>query len=1474
MRKNPPYNALVGQPNSSRPLIQPLLASFGLLALLSNVGVAGWSTTSPRLAQMTAKKDASGNVTYVCDPFEVSEFALTTFYDSTRLLFLSAEAKFPFELVTIDATTDFIRVSGRLVMGQGTFPADVDLFKLTFTNLQPALPVEGIVFTTMGVAASRDFVKTIDPATLIRKTFTSAEIIPVTGNPIQGVTPITWDPNGVFNDGNLGGSGTWNTTSVIWDNLVTSAPLRAWNNVSNAHDLAVFSGNPTTGAVSINGTIVTGSLQFDIEGYNLGGTGTLTLNDGRVEINPSSSATISAVLAGGSGLSLTGGGTLTLSGVNTYSGVTTIGAGAVNIQSANALGSTAAGTTVTAGAALQLQGTIVTAAEALTLNGTGVAASGALRNISGANTYSGAVTLGSATRINSDSGTLTLNGATITGPTFALTVGGSGNTVINSVIATTTGGVTKDGPGTVTLTGANTYTGTTTVNGGILSANGTYTGGFVVNSGGHLTAARLNTGTLFIPTLLLGTGSAADFEFGVGGTLNSGHDIIAVANASGLTLGSTGLYLYQTGVVTPFTTNGTYTLFDYNTAFSGTLSTAFSIANSQIGKAYAVQNNAGATTIELVISDAASSTWTLNGGGVWSTAGNWSAGIPNTVAGVATFGSAITAPTVVSVDSPRTAGALVFNNANAYTLAGSTITLNDGLGVPIVSQVSGSHTISAPVALAAAATNLAAATGTTLTISGNISGAGGFNLTDAGTVALTGTNSYGSTTVSSGSLNVGNGGTAGTLGSGPVALGAGTQLTFNRTDTMTVANAISGAGALLQQGTGSTTLSGANTFTGTTTVAHGSLVASTAGGTALPGAVTLGTGAQNGIFLIMGATNQFGANSVLTFNNGINNGAKFELRGFSQTVAGLVSDTDDVFSIIQNQESGSPGTATLTINNTNDYIFTGLIRTRAGGALDVVKTGGGTQEVRNVPAEADNFGTVAVNAGNLTFNFSGATGSLGASTTVAVAPLATLGLDGTWTMARVISGEGEVLKQGAGAVTLTAANTYTGATTIATGQLTLNLPASLSAGSEISIAAGATLGLAGTGTIPRVISGVGSVVQQGAGTIVLTGANTYGNTTVNAGFLNVGSGGTTGTLGTGAVALGFGTTLTFNRSNVMAVPNAITGGGSVVQQGLGTTTLNGANTYTGTTTIAHGSLIAATAGGTAIPGNITLGGGLQNGIFLITTQPNQFGPNSIITFNNGTNLDAKFELRGMAQTVAGLQSDADDTLSIVQNQESGAPPSTTLTINATANYIFNGIIRNKSGGNLNVVKTGSGTQEIRNVAIQPNAFCPMKVSHPNGSCDVSSRELVGRSAWSMSGSSVTNDSSATKSAGWLSASTAICVGVVAGSGRARIRASNSVTRRASSQILRLRRNATIERINATSGPATSTAPIASTMSSSSSGMSDQRSKELGCVMTCRDGLPPSELIVAPSRPEFPASSKWARSSRPAHDPPPPKTNAP
>ena len=156
------------------------------------------------------------------------------------------------------------------------------------------------------------------------------------------------------------------------------------------------------------------------------------------------------------------------------------------------------------------------------------------------------------------------------------------------------------------------------------------------------------------------------------------------------------------------------------------------------------------------------------------------------------------------------------------------------------------------------------------TYAGTIAGTGGITKIGSGTLTLGGANTYtGSTTISGGTLQIGNGGTTGTLGTGPVIDDA--ALRINRSDAITVANAISGSGTLTQAGSGTTTLSGGtgNTYTGLTTVSAGTLNLDKSSGNAIGGDLTISGG---NVTYAAGRSHQIADTAAVTISSGNFNG--------------------------------------------------------------------------------------------------------------------------------------------------------------------------------------------------------------------------------------------------------------------------------------------------------------------------------------------------------------------------------------------------------------------------------------------------------------------------------------------------------------------------------------------------------------------------------------------------------------------------
>ncbi len=350
---------------------------------------------------------------------------------------------------------------------------------------------------------------------------------------------------------------------------------------------------------------------------------------------------------------------------------------------------------------------------------------------------------------------------------------------------------------------------------------------------------------------------------------------------------------------------------------------------------------------------------------------------------------------------------------------------------------------------------------------------------------------------------------------------------------------------------------------------------------------------------------------------------------------------------------------------------------------------------------------------------------------------------------------------GTGTLTLTStASTYTGKTTINDGTIAIadeaslgGNPASFTAdqltinGGTLEVTAtftiddanrGVTLGASNgtfdvdtgiTLTVANVVTGAGNLSKTGAGTLILAAENTYVETSIDAGTLQVGDGGTTGTLGSGDVTND--ASLIFDRSNSLTVSNTIDGNGTLTQAGTGTTALTGANSYGGITSIIDGTLsISAdanlgTAPGSATPGHLVIDGGTlqatasfsldaNRGIALgdasgsgtgaiEVTDANNLSYDGIVA-DNGTGADSLSKTGtgtltlGGANSYTGITTISDGILSISADANLGAVPGSATpgnivldggTLQATASFTLNA-----NRGVALGASTGSGSGSI------------------------------------------------------------------------------------------------------------------------------------------------------------------------------------
>ncbi len=203
----------------------------------------------------------------------------------------------------------------------------------------------------------------------------------------------------------------------------------------------------------------------------------------------------------------------------------------------------------------------------------------------------------------------------------------------------------------------------------------------------------------------------------------------------------------------------------------------------------------------------------------------------------------------------------------------------------------------------------------------NSTGTAGLTETGNGLLLLAASNSYnGTTTISGGTLQIGSGGASGTLGSGPVVDNA--ALAFSRSDTITVANAISGSGSVAQNGLGTLILTASNTYGGGTTITAGTLAVSSSANLGTGGLAFSGSGAG---LLDIGGSTAFTSSSTIALSQ---NGTIRQDDSGSATLSGSISGAGSL---------AKSGSGWLGLGGTNIY---GGSTTVSSGTLQILSPGG------------------------------------------------------------------------------------------------------------------------------------------------------------------------------------------------------------------------------------------------------------------------------------------------------------------------------------------------------------------------------------------------------------------------------------------------------------------------------------------------------------------------------------------------------
>jgi fibronectin-binding autotransporter adhesin len=838
-------------------------------------------------------------------------------------------------------------------------------------------------------------------------------------------------------------------------------------------------------------------------------------------------------------------------------------------------------------------------------NGGGVGAlGGATLNVTGAITGSGSVNVGYGQVPGTGAGTANTTALTGSGTVF----------ITNSASNTFSGGTNVIGGSLQvdTTTGTPLGTGLITVAGGILDGVGTLTNAVAAKSGVILPGDPTAIGTLTLGSLALSGGTVTFYNNG------SNTDLLALTGPGVSVTAASTIDFYSSSTQTgtsSVTTAGAYDLFGVASAGLATsqaatlesdlVSSIISIAGKVSGDSYSFGSSGNFITLN-VSSANVNANWTTNGSSNWNNGANWTPGIPHIAADSATFGTnggTITAGSVnVLLDANETVGSVTFNNA------GTSYAITQG----------GSNTLT-----------LDSTSGGNVNIS-----------------VLNGSHSIGVPINLNGSLGISVAATDVLSISGPIA------------------NGTAAAPTLTMSGAGTTVLTAANNYGGSSSATN---------------------------TLITGGTLQLG--------DGVSAGSVFGT--ISVTSPGTLAIDPPVSGVFSNTVIGSgslaisaPSGVVVTVNNSNigltgstvvksGTLQLGTVTAIGPSTLNVLS--GGQVDLNGLSPALDGLGASVATTG-------GVIDSPTATSAITITDNQSSATTYSGSIQNSNAGNGGVISltmAGSGTLNLTGSSTYGGNTSVTAGTLAVGNGGNINVGSGNVLLNGGTMVINGGAFTTTGNLGLQTGSTQPAGFITIGPSGSGGNITVGSTTIGAGSGSSVITVDSGTVSLG---AFVDDRDSTSATGSTTSG-----------LIVNGGNV---TISSAHIGVTNSSGNMTVNGGNVTIGSAASTGAFLIGDLATPSTRSSDITVTNGsvTYLGTDGLILANTATAAAMSVSGGTvtTTGITMNPTAGSGGTVSLTTTGGSIYLGNVGIVNDGGASTSINLNGGTLGAISNWSSSAN----------------------------------------------------------------------------------------------------------------------------------------------------------------------------